>query len=630
MADNYIDLPVEGGGGGVTSLNGLSGALTLVAGSNITITPNFTGTITIATTGVITSINGDSTPAQTLTTGTTGTDFAIVNNGAGDHKFNLPTASAVNRGALSSTDWSTFNSKQAALTFGSISTSTTGVSIGSGANSTVGPNVTVNIQTASGSQPGLLSSADWTTFNSKQPAGSYITALTGGVTASGPGSAVATLTNSAVTGQPLTGFVSTNGAVVATDTILTAIDKLNGNDLIFYNDQSVNYTIVASDFNKIVRDIASTAITFSLTAPATLGAGWHCFIRDAGTGAENAGQLTITPLSGTIDGLASLVVYPGDFRLITTDGVNFNSRLLEGGYVQYTTSGATTFTVPTKIEWAHVELWGGGGGGASGRRGATATARTGGGGGGGGAYVEQMIRAADLGASVTVTIAALALGGASATVDDTNGAAGSQGNNSTFGALFTSYGGGGGLAGTAGNVNGGGGGGSLTAGLGVTGGGPDSSNAGSAFGGSTGTTNVGAESGYGGAAGGGQTAGVIGKNGGSAHRGGAGGGGGGSVSAANATSAGGAGGSGQGTLNGGGGAAGTAGGGSGGNGTPGPTSYGQGTAGGGGGGGSGTVGGDGGDGGIANGGGGGGASLDGFNSGEGGDGGSGLCRIWYG
>jgi len=62
----------------------------------------------------LTAINSLTGAVQTLTTGTTGTDFAIVDSGV-DHKFNLPTASATNRGALSSTDWSTFNGKQAAL-----------------------------------------------------------------------------------------------------------------------------------------------------------------------------------------------------------------------------------------------------------------------------------------------------------------------------------------------------------------------------------------------------------------------------------------------------------------------------------------------------------------------------------
>lgn len=51
----------------------------------------------------------------------------------------------------------------------------------------------VDCDTASGSVFGCLASADWTTFNAKQAAGNYITALTGDVTASGPGSAAATL-----------------------------------------------------------------------------------------------------------------------------------------------------------------------------------------------------------------------------------------------------------------------------------------------------------------------------------------------------------------------------------------------------------------------------------------------------
>lgn len=57
----------------------------------------------------------------------------------------------------------------------------------------------LSLAAADGSTTGALTSADWTTFNSKQAAGNYITALTGDVTASGPGSAAATLANTAVT-----------------------------------------------------------------------------------------------------------------------------------------------------------------------------------------------------------------------------------------------------------------------------------------------------------------------------------------------------------------------------------------------------------------------------------------------
>lgn len=57
---------------------------------------------------------------------------------------------------------------------------------------------TISIQQANGSQNGFLSSTDWNTFNNKQASGNYITALTGDVTASGPGSAASTIANSAV------------------------------------------------------------------------------------------------------------------------------------------------------------------------------------------------------------------------------------------------------------------------------------------------------------------------------------------------------------------------------------------------------------------------------------------------
>ena len=66
--------------------------------------------ITTLSTG-INAINGLTSQVQNLATGTAGSDFAISSTGS-THTFNLPTASAANRGALSSADWSTFNGKQ--------------------------------------------------------------------------------------------------------------------------------------------------------------------------------------------------------------------------------------------------------------------------------------------------------------------------------------------------------------------------------------------------------------------------------------------------------------------------------------------------------------------------------------
>ena len=65
--------------------------------------------------GGILRINGLNASSQTLTTGTSGTDFNISSTSS-THTFNIPTASSTKRGLLSSTDWSTFNGKQNAIT----------------------------------------------------------------------------------------------------------------------------------------------------------------------------------------------------------------------------------------------------------------------------------------------------------------------------------------------------------------------------------------------------------------------------------------------------------------------------------------------------------------------------------
>ena len=74
---------------------------------------NLCEVLTTFTTG-LTALNGLTQQVQNLAVGTSGTDFAI-SSVTDTHTFNLPTASAVNRGALSSTDWNIFNNKQNAL-----------------------------------------------------------------------------------------------------------------------------------------------------------------------------------------------------------------------------------------------------------------------------------------------------------------------------------------------------------------------------------------------------------------------------------------------------------------------------------------------------------------------------------
>ena len=89
----------------------------MTSGTGISVTgtyPNFTVTNTAPSSG------GTVTSVAALTLGTTGTDLSsTVANGTTTPviTLNVPTASATNRGALSAADWSTFNGKANAFTY---------------------------------------------------------------------------------------------------------------------------------------------------------------------------------------------------------------------------------------------------------------------------------------------------------------------------------------------------------------------------------------------------------------------------------------------------------------------------------------------------------------------------------
>ncbi len=217
-------------------------------------TGNFTGNITAANlsgtnTGDITiaSANGLSLAGQALS---------------------MSTASTTTTGALTNADWNTFNSKGGGSVTSASVVTANGVS-GTVATATTTPAITLtlgNITPTSVTATGALSGTQLTSTIATGTAPLVITSttpvanlsiggnaatvttnanLTGMVTSTGNATTVvtnanltgevtsvgnaATLNNAAVIGKTLTGYVSGAGTVAASDNILQAINKLNGN-----------------------------------------------------------------------------------------------------------------------------------------------------------------------------------------------------------------------------------------------------------------------------------------------------------------------------------------------------------------------------------------------------------------
>lgn len=118
--------------------------------------------------GTSTSLGGSiSVGTVTSVTGTA----PVVSSGGATPAISMAAANTTTNGYLTSTDWNTFNGKGsgtvtsvAALTLG-----TTGTDLSSTvATGTTTPVITLQVPTASASNRGALSSTDWTTFNGKQ------------------------------------------------------------------------------------------------------------------------------------------------------------------------------------------------------------------------------------------------------------------------------------------------------------------------------------------------------------------------------------------------------------------------------------------------------------------------------
>ena len=197
---------LAGGGAGQLPYQTASGTTAMLAAGTATYVLTSNGTAAPSWQPPSTSA-GTVTSVAALTLGTTGTDVSstVANSTTTPViTLNIPTASASNRGALSSTDWSTFNGKQAAL------------------------------GTASASVSGILSSTDWSTFNGKYSTGGAL-----GTPSSG------TLSSCTVDGTNAVGYIN-----------------------IPQNSQSAAYTLVAADAGKHIFHPSTDANARTFTIPA--------------------------------------------------------------------------------------------------------------------------------------------------------------------------------------------------------------------------------------------------------------------------------------------------------------------------------------------------------------------------
>jgi hypothetical protein len=220
-----------------------TGVLSVGATSPIASSGGQTPTISIANAAADASTKGAATFATN--------DFN--DNGSGlisiDYT-NGQAASAVNKGFLTSADWTTFNNKQNALTIGNLTSSITALTVTGGTGAVIGAGTSLSIadaaadgatkgiatftaadfnsaagvisidytngQAASAVNKGFLTSADWTTFNNKQNALTFgnltssditVTGGTGAVIGSGTSLVIA---NDAVTFAKMQNAIANN------------------------------------------------------------------------------------------------------------------------------------------------------------------------------------------------------------------------------------------------------------------------------------------------------------------------------------------------------------------------------------------------------------------------------------
>jgi hypothetical protein len=170
-------------------------------------------------------------------------------------------------------------------------------------------------------------------INESTGANSNITSLTG----------LTTALSAAQGGTGLAGGGSTAGLVLTADGA-GGFALSSSSPSVVRSAKTSAYTLVAGDKGTLI-EVTSGTFTLSLTAAATLGSGWWCYVSNIGSG-----LITIDPNSSetiTVNGgaLSTWVQWTNEIGLLQCDGTRFHYYQIQKGTITQTVSSAVASIV---------------------------------------------------------------------------------------------------------------------------------------------------------------------------------------------------------------------------------------------------------------------------------------------
>jgi hypothetical protein len=247
-------------------------------------------------------------PSLSYVTSVTGTS-PVVSSGGTTPAISMPAASASVNGYLTSADWATFNGKQPAGTYVTLVTGTSPV-VSSG-----GTTPAISMAAASTSVSGYLTSTDWNTFNGK---GSGTVTTVSVVSANGFAGTVATATTTpAITlTTTVTGLLKGNATAIS-----AAVANTDYVPLSTVITKTADYTITGID-TWIINNKTGSALTLTFPA-ASSWTGRYITVKNMQAELVNSASSNIVPIDSTTAGTAILLAVVGNWATMVSDGTNW-------------------------------------------------------------------------------------------------------------------------------------------------------------------------------------------------------------------------------------------------------------------------------------------------------------------